>query len=87
MKLPETRSAVLLELGSWENIIHSDDWLAFRRLLKEHTEYLQNEVNECLGRHEDRKAGEALRAMRDCNKIIDLVNKRITALRGVSEVG
>lgn len=86
-KLPETKSAVLAEKQNWENIIHSEDWVVFRRLLKDHADYLQKEVNEALRKHDDRRAGEALRAMDDCGKILTLVTIRISELTKQAEKG
>lgn len=86
-KLPETRAAVLLEKSNWDNIIHSDEWIVFRKLLREHIDYLQKEVNDNLRKHEDRKAGESLRAMDDSNKILTLITIRISELTKTSEQG
>lgn len=86
-KLPETKVAILTEKHNWENIIHSDEWVVFRRLLKDHADYLQGEVNKCLRDHEDRRAGEVLRAMDDCNKILHLVTIRISEIQKASERG
>lgn len=86
-KLPETKVAVLMEKQNWENIIHSEEWIVFRRLLKEHIDYLQNEVNHRLRNFEDRKSGESLRAMDDCKKMLDLVTIRISDLNKASEKG
>lgn len=86
-KMPETKSAVLMEKQNWENIIHSDEWIVFRQLLREHSEYLQKEANDHLRKYEDRAAGEALRAMDDCKKILDLVTVRISELNKNIENG
>lgn len=80
MKLPETPQMALMEKNSWENIIHSQDWLVYRRFLLEHLNYLQKEVNDRLRRHEDRAAGESLRAYDDVKKMLDLVTIRISEL-------
>lgn len=77
----ETRESLLLELGSWQNIIHSEDWRSFLKLLKTHQDYLQSNVNSYLEKHEDRKAGEELAKLNDCNKIISLVQNRISEIR------
>lgn len=86
-KLPETKDAVLFELHNWQNIIRTDEWVSFRKLLKEHEEYLQNEVNKHLRKHEDRLAGEVLRAKDDCKKILDLVTIRISELNDKTTKG
>ncbi len=80
MKLPETPKACLFEREQWENIIHAPEWIVYRNLLKEHIAHLQKEANDFLRKHEDRKAGEALRAMDDAKKILDLVTIRISDL-------
>lgn len=80
MKIPETKQAALFEKQNWEDVIHSQEWLVFRKLIAEHCGFLQKEVNDCLRRHEDRKAGEALRALDDQNKILTLITQRIAAL-------
>lgn len=87
MKLPETAQAALLEKDNWENIIHSPEWVVYRKFLVEHLNYLQNEVNDHLRKHEDRKAGEALRAYDDAKKMLDLVTMRISMLSKTIEKG
>ena len=74
-----------MELESWQNIIHTDDWRVFLKLLETHKSFLQKEVNDCLRKHEDRKAVESLRALDDCNKIIGLVTTTIAGLRSKIE--
>lgn len=81
MSLPETKQAILLEIHSWENIISSQEWVVFRNLLKQHEKFLQDEVNSHVAKHEDREAGEALRALKDCQKILGLVTDRLNKLR------
>ncbi len=80
MPIPESKDVILKELHSWENIIHSNEWIVFRNFLKDHCAFLQKEVNDHLRKHEDRAAGEALRAMDDANKMLTLITQRITAL-------
>lgn len=87
MKLPETAQGVLYEKQKWEDIITSTDWVTYRNALKEHLAYLQKEVNDHLRKHEDRLAGEALRAMDDGNKFLDSINLRIRALNEKIEKG
>jgi len=77
----ENRTSILLELDSWTNLIHTEDWRAFLKLLKTHQDYLQSRVNDYLEKHEDRKAGEELAKMNDCNRLVSLVQNRITELR------
>jgi hypothetical protein len=69
------------ELESWENIIHSEDWRVFLKLLATHKDFLQAQVNGYLVSHEDRKASEALAKLNDCDQIIRLVSKRIEEIR------
>ncbi len=84
---PETQHSRLLQLESWEEIIHSPSWRIFRNLLEEHKIFLQKEVNVCLKKHQDREAGEALRALEDCDKIMQLVTSKISSLREKKENG
>ena len=81
MEYQETKPSLLLELDSWQNLIHSEDWRAFLKLLKAHQEYLQAQVNSCLEKHEDRKAGEELAKLNDCRKMVALIEGRIKQLR------
>lgn len=83
----ETPNAILFEIQAWENVIHSEEWIYFRKLLDRHADFLQKEVNAHLSKHEDRKAGESLRALQDCKMILTLVTKRISELRNKSEKG
>lgn len=80
MPIPENKDAILKELHAWEEVIHSESWVVYRNFLKEHCLFLQKEVNDHLRKHEDRLAGEALRAMDDANKMLTLITKRITEL-------
>lgn len=81
MEYQETRGSLLLELGSWQNIIHTEDWRVFLKLLKTHQDYLQSQVNSFLEKHEDRKAGEELAKLNDCRKMSGLIEGRIKQLR------
>ena len=83
--MPETKQSLLLDLDSWQNLIHSEDWRVFLKLLKTHKDYLQDRVNSHLRKHEDRKAGEELAKLDDCDKFISLVQSRITEIRGGSD--
>jgi predicted secreted Zn-dependent protease len=77
----ETKQSLLLELNSWTSLIHTEDWRAFLRLLKIHQDYLQDQVNSFLVRHEDRRAGEELAKLNDCKKMTNLVQNRINEIR------
>lgn len=79
--MDQDKNSLLLELNSWDEIIHSDNWRVFLKLLKAHQEYLQGQVNEYLSKHEDRKAGECLACLNDSKKIIALVQNRINEIR------
>jgi len=72
---------LLSELDAWQDIINSESWRVFLKLLKTHQDYLQSQVNFFLEKHEDRKAGEELAKLNDCKKIIGLVQNRISELR------
>lgn len=71
----------LSDLNAWQEIIHSSNWRVFVKLLKDHQDYLQLQVNSYLGKHEDRRAGEELAKLNDCKKIISLVQNRIAEIR------
>lgn len=87
MKLPETKVAVLFEKQNWENIIHSEEWVVFRNLLKEHINYLQKELNEHVKNSRDREAYGTWRAMDDAGKILTIVTVRLAELNRKSEEG
>lgn len=86
-KMPETKESALHEKHSWEDIIRDPKWIVYKRLVAEHCVYLQREVNIHLRNHEDRRAGEALRALDDCNKILDLISTRLKMLNDQLEKG
>lgn len=71
----------LFELDAWQNIIHSEDWRVFLKLLEKHKVYLQDRVNNYLAEHKDREAGEELAKLRDCTKLVSLVSSTISELR------
>lgn len=71
----------LFELEAWDSLIHTEDWRAFLKLLDAHKEYLQARVNEYLAAHEDRRAGEELAKLNDCNRIKTLITSRIKELQ------
>jgi hypothetical protein len=85
MPLPETKVAILSEIQAWENIIHSEDWIVFRRLLKDHSDWLQKEANDYIRSQKHTEAFGSLRAMDDCQKILNLVTKRISDLKNKKE--
>ena len=85
MKLPETKTQVLYDIDRWQNILISQEWVLYVNLVKEHCLYLQKEVNDHLRVHEDRQAGEALRALDDCKRLLDLVSNRMKALHDQTE--
>lgn len=87
MKAPETPQAALLEKNNWESIIHSPEWVIYRRFLVEHLAYLQKEVNDRVRKHDDRGAGESLRAMDDAKKMLDLVTIRLSELNEITKQG
>lgn len=86
MLVEQAKQDLFFELEAWQNIIHSEDWRTFLKLLKNHQEYLQNRVNQYVEAHEDRKAGEELAKLLDCEKIVNLVSYRISELRKQSDI-
>lgn len=86
-KLPETKEAALFEKHNWENIIHSEEWVVFRKLLREHCEYLQKEGNGYLLDQKYTEAYGSLRAMKDAEKILTLVTIRISDINKQSDQG
>lgn len=81
MKQPELVNSAVLQLEAWKNVVHTEDWRIFVKMMEAHKAYLQKQVNEKLRAYEDRKAGEALRAFDDCQRIIDLVQASIDTLQ------
>lgn len=73
------------EFEALEEVIQSTDWRAYVKLLEKRRAYLQEQVNICLRKHEDRRAGEWLAKMDDCDKIIDVIGGRIKQLREQQE--
>lgn len=73
-------SSPLYELNQWNEIVKSESWLVFKRLLNVHKQWLQKEVNGHLRRHEDRLAGELLARIDECDKILKLVDERVKKL-------
>ena len=74
-----------MELSQWQDITHSEGWRCYLNALIAHKEYLQIRVNGHLRKHEDRKAGEELAKLDDCDKVVSLVKKRILELRTNTE--
>lgn len=87
MKLPETAKGILFEKEAWESIIGSSNWVVYRKALSEHVIYLQNQVNVKLREQKNVEAYGYLIAMDDCNKFLDSINKRMSALNELSEKG
>ena len=81
MDYPQSQQSRLLELDAWTDIIHSENWRVFLKLLRSHKDYLQQRVNEYLSKHEDRKAGEELAKLTDCDKLINIISVRIEELK------
>lgn len=79
-KLPESKSDCLLERQAWEDIIKSEDFSVFKKLLKSHCEYLQKEVNDLLRTQKYTEAYGKLIALDDSNKILTLITIRISEL-------
>lgn len=80
MPIPESKDACLKELHAWESIIHTDEWVVFRRFLVEHCTYLQKEANDLLRKKEFTDAYGKLIAMDDANKMLTLITQRLSAL-------
>jgi len=81
LKDTETYRDTFFELDAWQDILHSGSWLVFVYLLRNHKDFLQTQANKYLAMHEDRKAGEELAKMKDCDKLLSLVSARIAELR------
>ena len=79
--LVPSKQSQLFELDQWQTIIHSESWRVFLKLLKTHKEYLQLQSNAYLRKHDDRRAGEELAKIDDCEKLISLVQGRIESIR------
>lgn len=87
MKLPETRQAALLEKDNWETIIHSPEWVVYRKFLIEHLNYLQNQVNGYLRKKEFTEAYGILIAMDDAKGILDSITIRLQSINKQIEKG
>ena len=72
---------LLFELNSWQDIIHSEGWRVFVKLLKTHQDYLQGQVNSFLRKKQYDDAYAFLAKMDDCQKILSLVQNRISEIR------
>ena len=87
MKIPETDIEQKLNRDKWEAIIHSPDWVVFRKFIAEHVEYLEKESKRHLRAHEDRLAGECLFAADDCKKMLESVRVTLANLNERIEKG
>jgi len=81
----QDKTSQLLEFNQWQDIIHTEGWRCYLKALKAHKEYLQIRVNGHLRKHEDRRAGEELAKLDDCDKVMQLIQKRIAELRNSTE--
>lgn len=70
----------LYDYDTWKQLVTSENWWAFARLLKKHKEYLQTKVNGELRAHNDRSAGEWLAKLDDCDKILTLITQQLNEL-------
>jgi len=77
----QDKTSQLFELNQWQDIIHTEEWRCFLKMLVTHKQYLQLRVNSNLREHNDRKAGEELAKFDDCDRLASLVKKRIAELR------
>ena len=81
MEYQPTLQSQIYELDTWTDLIQSEDWKVFTKLIKNHCEYLQESCNSYLEKHEDRRAGEELAKLNDCKKLLALASSRIAELR------
>jgi len=81
MRLPESKQQIVAEIDAWENIIHSESWAVYVRFLREHIIYLQREMNKKVEDRDFYGACESLGAIRDSQKMLDAVTKRLENLR------
>ncbi len=87
MKLPETPKAALLEKDNWENIIHSPEWVVYRRFLAEHLAWLQGKVNDHLRNQRFTEAYGCLKAMDDGKEMLDNITIRLQSLDKIAGKG
>lgn len=80
MILPETNVELQSEMGNWDAIIHTPQWVVFTRWIKEHIDYLEKKSKEHLRNHEDRLASEVLYAADDWRKTLESVKARIKSI-------
>lgn len=87
MKLPDNLQAALLERDNWESIIHSPEWVVYRRFLAEHMAYLQRQSNEHIRNKRWEEGYGSLRAMDDCKNILDNITLRLQEINKQIEKG
>jgi hypothetical protein len=69
------------EIEALSSLVESEGWPVLKKMLHDHKKYLQEQVNVALLKHDDRIAGEKLSAMKEVDKLIDLVVNRLILLR------
>ena len=69
------------ELEALEELVSSSGWKVFKKMLVKHEEYLQEKVNEAVYAQRDRLAGERLAAMKECDKLWNMVKLQIKTLQ------
>ena len=87
MPEPQPKDSRVLELEAWKDVVVTDDWKYFIKLLKEHEAYLQKEIHQYLKTGEYRLADRAQAKCEDAQKIIDLVQGRLNRLKNPQEGG
>lgn len=87
MKLPETIQAAKLDKASWEHIIHSPEWVIYRRFLFEHLIWLQKQSNDCIRNQKFTEAYGFLKAMDDAKDMLDNITIRLQAINKQIEKG
>lgn len=87
MKIPESKHQIVAEIDAWENIIHSESWAVYVRFLKEHIVFLQKEMNNKVEAQDFYGASASLGAIRDNQRMLDAVTKRLEILRKNVEKG
>lgn len=78
-------NSIIEEMDAIEELLGSAGWRVLRGMLADHKAYLQNQANLELRKHQDRKAGEYLAAMGECDVIINRVRERLTVLRDLAK--
>ena len=78
-------NTIVEEMDAIEELMGCPGWRVLKGMVSEHKEYLQNQANAELKNHQDRKAGEYLAAMRECDVLINRVRERLTVLRDLAK--